>query len=429
MSSAPRRSRSRTRIGDPATSAYALISRAMAIWGPRAAFEHAGARGAGDRAWRQRRATRSTSPQLVSTGSQSIFATGPPGPGASGVRGLPRDRRGAAPAVAPLVRGPHAHVDALARGQARRGRGASGADVRGGHEGAVVGRGRRPPPRARARCDGSRVGSPSSRSDLIEAGVAVPGLPPVPLRARPRLPRGRAAGRGARARRARSCDGGEETLPHDNGWAYGMTMLAEIVAAARRRGARRDALRRDAALRSPHGDGRRRDRRRVARAVARSARRRCSADTDDALAHFDASARGAPRVPRRHLGHPHRRRRGRGATAAWHRRGPPSRGAACCRRRARSVDAEDGTGSRHASTSSSGEPGRGVTPPGGLTRREVEVARLVARGRSNREIAEEFVLSERTVESHVQHILTKLGFTSRAEIAAWVVRSGLDGTG
>jgi non-specific serine/threonine protein kinase len=64
-----------------------------------------------------------------------------------------------------------------------------------------------------------------------------------------------------------------------------------------------------------------------------------------------------------------------------------------------------------------------------LTRREVEVARLVATGRSNREIAAEFVLSERTVESHVQHILTKLGFTSRAEVAAWVVRSGLDGTG
>ncbi len=66
--------------------------------------------------------------------------------------------------------------------------------------------------------------------------------------------------------------------------------------------------------------------------------------------------------------------------------------------------------------------------PGGLTRREVEVARLVAQGRSNREIAETFVLSERTVESHVQHILTKLSFTSRAEIAAWAVRTGLDAT-
>ena len=51
--------------------------------------------------------------------------------------------------------------------------------------------------------------------------------------------------------------------------------------------------------------------------------------------------------------------------------------------------------------------------PGGLTPREVEVARLVAEGRSNRDIAETFVLSERTVESHVQHILTKLSFTSR----------------
>ena len=64
--------------------------------------------------------------------------------------------------------------------------------------------------------------------------------------------------------------------------------------------------------------------------------------------------------------------------------------------------------------------------PGGLTRREVEVARLVAQGRSNREIADEFVLSERTVESHVQHILTKLSFTSRTEIATWAVRTGVD---
>ena len=54
------------------------------------------------------------------------------------------------------------------------------------------------------------------------------------------------------------------------------------------------------------------------------------------------------------------------------------------------------------------------------------MARLVAEGRSNRDIAETFVLSERTVESHVQHILTKLSFTSPAEIAAWAVRTGLD---
>jgi len=75
---------------------------------------------------------------------------------------------------------------------------------------------------------------------------------------------------------------------------------------------------------------------------------------------------------------------------------------------------------------STGADRRSPEIPGGLTRREGEVARRVALGRSNREIAEEFVLSERTVETHVQHILTKLGFTSRAEIAAWAVRIGLD---
>lgn len=55
-----------------------------------------------------------------------------------------------------------------------------------------------------------------------------------------------------------------------------------------------------------------------------------------------------------------------------------------------------------------------------LTPREREVARLVAVGRSNREIAAELVVSERTVENHVQHVLTKLGFTRRTQIAAWL---------
>jgi non-specific serine/threonine protein kinase len=62
---------------------------------------------------------------------------------------------------------------------------------------------------------------------------------------------------------------------------------------------------------------------------------------------------------------------------------------------------------------------------GGLTAREREVALLVARGKSNRNIAGDLVLSERTVETHVTNILLKLGFTSRAQIAAWVVESGL----
>ena len=62
---------------------------------------------------------------------------------------------------------------------------------------------------------------------------------------------------------------------------------------------------------------------------------------------------------------------------------------------------------------------------GGLTGREREVATLVATGKSNRAIADELVVSERTVESHVTNILGKLGFTSRAQIAAWVVEHGL----
>lgn len=55
-----------------------------------------------------------------------------------------------------------------------------------------------------------------------------------------------------------------------------------------------------------------------------------------------------------------------------------------------------------------------------LTRRELDVARLVAGGHSNRRIAAELVISIRTAETHVEHILTKLGFHSRSQIAAWV---------
>jgi non-specific serine/threonine protein kinase len=58
-----------------------------------------------------------------------------------------------------------------------------------------------------------------------------------------------------------------------------------------------------------------------------------------------------------------------------------------------------------------------------LTERELQVAELVAKGMTDREIAAELVISQRTAESHVQHILTKLGFRSRAQIAAWVATS------
>jgi DNA-binding NarL/FixJ family response regulator len=55
-----------------------------------------------------------------------------------------------------------------------------------------------------------------------------------------------------------------------------------------------------------------------------------------------------------------------------------------------------------------------------LTSREHEVAVLVARGLSNADIARRLVISQRTAESHVANILTKRGFTSRSQIAAWI---------
>jgi non-specific serine/threonine protein kinase len=61
----------------------------------------------------------------------------------------------------------------------------------------------------------------------------------------------------------------------------------------------------------------------------------------------------------------------------------------------------------------------------GLTLREREVAALIAQGRSNREIAAALVVSERTVEKHVENILAKLAFSSRAQIAAWAVEKAL----
>ncbi|GAA3649432.1 LuxR family transcriptional regulator [Nocardioides ginsengisoli] len=61
-----------------------------------------------------------------------------------------------------------------------------------------------------------------------------------------------------------------------------------------------------------------------------------------------------------------------------------------------------------------------VARTGGLTTRELQVARLVADGMSNKEIAARLVISLRTAEGHVVRILTKLGFKSRSQIATWV---------
>jgi non-specific serine/threonine protein kinase len=58
-----------------------------------------------------------------------------------------------------------------------------------------------------------------------------------------------------------------------------------------------------------------------------------------------------------------------------------------------------------------------------LSRREREVAQLLAGGLSNKEIAGRLYLSVRTIDNHVQHILDKLGFDSRVQVATWLARN------
>jgi DNA-binding NarL/FixJ family response regulator len=64
-------------------------------------------------------------------------------------------------------------------------------------------------------------------------------------------------------------------------------------------------------------------------------------------------------------------------------------------------------------------------PYGGLSRREVEIAKLVAEGLTNKEVGQRLFIAERTVDNHVQHIFNKLGFNSRAQVAAWAATQGL----
>ncbi len=71
------------------------------------------------------------------------------------------------------------------------------------------------------------------------------------------------------------------------------------------------------------------------------------------------------------------------------------------------------------------QPAAPATYPDGLTQREVEVLRLIALGRNNREIAGELVISLRTVAHHVTSILSKTGAANRTEAAAYAARQGL----
>jgi DNA-binding CsgD family transcriptional regulator len=65
-----------------------------------------------------------------------------------------------------------------------------------------------------------------------------------------------------------------------------------------------------------------------------------------------------------------------------------------------------------------------VTPPARLTPREREIVALIAGGCSNKAIADTLFISPATAARHVANILEKLGFTSRAQVAAWASGSG-----
>ncbi len=66
--------------------------------------------------------------------------------------------------------------------------------------------------------------------------------------------------------------------------------------------------------------------------------------------------------------------------------------------------------------------------PGGLTGREVEVLRLLARGHPNKQIARRLAVSPKTVSNHVEHIYAKLDVSSRAAATLFATQHGLMGT-
>ena len=66
--------------------------------------------------------------------------------------------------------------------------------------------------------------------------------------------------------------------------------------------------------------------------------------------------------------------------------------------------------------------------PDGLTAREVEVLRLLAAGKTNKEIADALVVSDRTVGRHIENVYAKIGARRRADAAAYALRHGLTGS-
>ena len=80
-----------------------------------------------------------------------------------------------------------------------------------------------------------------------------------------------------------------------------------------------------------------------------------------------------------------------------------------------------------------GEPDLAALKPSegahGLTKREVEVLRLLASGRSNKLIGKELFVSERTVDRHVSNLFGKIGVSTRAAATAWAYENGVVGRG
>jgi len=70
-------------------------------------------------------------------------------------------------------------------------------------------------------------------------------------------------------------------------------------------------------------------------------------------------------------------------------------------------------------------PVRRQKHPGGLSRREVDVLRLAARGLTTREVAERLFISAKTADHHIQHIYTKIGVSTRAAAALWAMQNAV----
>jgi DNA-binding NarL/FixJ family response regulator len=83
------------------------------------------------------------------------------------------------------------------------------------------------------------------------------------------------------------------------------------------------------------------------------------------------------------------------------------------------LDASPETDSNTVALTALGPDQQTTAPPGVLTPREREVVALVASGRSNKAIAKELFISPATAARHVANIMGKLGFNTRAQIAAW----------